>query len=105
LEWKGILQALLGDSKASLATLQLAREMHPQNRLRPYLDIRIHAMALNGELREAGEQLARTLNYWHIPPRYLQLDPWFDPLRNTPQFKALLGQLQREDAAAKTGEK
>jgi tetratricopeptide (TPR) repeat protein len=105
LEWKGVLQALLGDSKASLGTLQLAREMHPQDRLRPHLDIRIHAMALNGELREAGELLARTPYYWLPPPRYLQLDPWFDPLRNTPQFKALLDRLQREAAAAKTGSK
>jgi hypothetical protein len=102
LEWKGTLQALLGDSKTSLGTFQLAEEMHPQARLRPYLDIRIHAMALDGETQEAGEQLARSVPPHSYSPRYLQLDPWFDPLRNTPRFKALMDRLEGEDAAAKT---
>jgi tetratricopeptide (TPR) repeat protein len=101
LEWKGTLEALLGDSKTSPGTFELAREMHPQERLRPHLDLRIYAMALNGQLREAGDLFAQAASYTHNS-RYLQLDPWYDPLRDTPQYKAILEQLRREDASANT---
>jgi tetratricopeptide (TPR) repeat protein len=89
LEWKAQLLACLGDYAEANKALHQAEELLGGQPDRLELNLKI----AEGQFEEAMDTLD-SLNYFTAAE--LRFDPDFDPLRNTPRFKALLAKAEAD---------